>query len=161
LADFGIARHADDQGSITRTNMTVGSVSYTAPEQLMGESIDGRADQYALAATAFHLLTGAPPFVHSNPAVVISRHLTTGPAALSANCVELRAAYDSVIARALAKDSAGRFGSCRDFARALAGAATGINAPPAAADPTPPADIPAEPTTSLAPTPTPQIAGPR
>jgi serine/threonine-protein kinase len=53
LADFGIARHADDDGSVTRTNMTVGSVSYTAPEQLMGEAIDGRADQYSLAATAF------------------------------------------------------------------------------------------------------------
>jgi serine/threonine-protein kinase len=149
LADFGIARHADDDGSVTRTNMTVGSVSYTAPEQLMGEAIDGRADQYSLAATAFHLLTGAPPFVHSNPAVVISRHLGTAPPALSDQRAELRA-YDPVITRALAKDPARRFGSCREFAQALRGAATGAAAVPAAtADPAPTADAHAEPTTSL------------
>jgi serine/threonine-protein kinase len=38
--------------------MTVGTVAYSAPEQLMGEDIGGRADQYSLAATAYHLLTG-------------------------------------------------------------------------------------------------------
>ena len=47
--------------------MTVGTVYYAAPEQLMGGELDGRADQYALAATAFHLLSGSPPFQHSNP----------------------------------------------------------------------------------------------
>jgi serine/threonine protein kinase, bacterial len=55
--------------------MTVGTVAYAAPEQLMGEQIDGRADQYALAATAYHLLKGSQLYPHSNPAVVISRHL--------------------------------------------------------------------------------------
>jgi len=40
-------------------NMTVGTVAYSAPEQLMGLDIDGRADQYAFAATAYHLLTGS------------------------------------------------------------------------------------------------------
>ena len=60
LADFGIARWANDISGLTATNMTVGTLSYAAPEQLMGGQLDGRADQYALAATAFHLLTGAP-----------------------------------------------------------------------------------------------------
>lgn len=59
--------------------MTVGTVSYAAPEQLIGAAIDGRADQYALAATAYHLLTGLVLFPHSNPAVVIGRHLTAAP----------------------------------------------------------------------------------
>jgi serine/threonine-protein kinase len=76
LADFGIARPLDDSSGITTTNMTVGTVAYAAPEQLMGESIDGRGDQYALAASTYHLLTGAQLFPHSNPAVVISRHST-------------------------------------------------------------------------------------
>src|ERR1700752_5311349 len=75
LADFGIARPVDDTSGITTTNMTVGTVAYAAPEQLMGEPIDGRADQYALAASTYHLLTGTQLFPHSNPAVVISRHL--------------------------------------------------------------------------------------
>ena len=60
--DFGIARWVDDASGLTGTNMTVGTVAYAAPEQLMGEQLDGRADQYALAATAFHLLTGTPLF---------------------------------------------------------------------------------------------------
>jgi serine/threonine-protein kinase len=154
LADFGIARYADDDGSVTRTNMTVGSVSYTAPEQLMGEAIDGRADQYSLAATAFHLLTGAPPFVHSNPAVVISRHLGTPPPALSDFRPELRA-YDAVITRALAKNPTERYASCREFAQTVAVAATGIAAlPAAAADPAPTTETPAEPTTQLSTPPT-------
>jgi serine/threonine protein kinase, bacterial len=59
LADFGIARNVDDISGLTATNMTVGTVAYAAPEQLMGEELDGRADQYALAATAYHLLTGS------------------------------------------------------------------------------------------------------
>src|SRR6185312_3984119 len=52
LADFGIARPLDDSTGITTTNMTVGTYAYAAPEQLIGEQMDGRADQYALAATA-------------------------------------------------------------------------------------------------------------
>jgi serine/threonine protein kinase len=47
LADFGIARSVDDISGLTATNMTVGTVAYSAPEQLMGEEIDGRTDQYA------------------------------------------------------------------------------------------------------------------
>ena len=58
LADFGVARHLGDISGITETNVAVGTVAYAAPEQLTGANIDGRADQYALAATAFHLLTG-------------------------------------------------------------------------------------------------------
>jgi serine/threonine protein kinase len=53
LADFGIARNVDDISGLTATNMAVGTVAYCAPEQIMGEDIDGRADQYALAATAY------------------------------------------------------------------------------------------------------------
>lgn len=118
LADFGIARWANDISGLTATNMTVGTVSYAAPEQLMGEQLDGRADQYALAATAFHLLTGSPPFQNSNPAVVISQHLSAAPPAIGARRPEL-AALDPVLAKALAKDPNDRFERCADFARAL------------------------------------------
>ena len=98
--------------------MTVGTVSYAAPEQLVGGELDGRADQYALAATAFHLLTGAPPFQHSNPAVVISQHLSATPPAIGDRRPEL-AALDPVFAKALAKDPRDRYEHCADFARAL------------------------------------------
>jgi serine/threonine protein kinase, bacterial len=119
LADFGIARWVNDISGLTETNMTVGTVSYAAPEQLMGAHLDGRADQYALAATAFHLLTGSPPFQHSNPAVVISQHLSASPPAIGAHRPEL-SAVDPVLAKAMSKDPKDRFERCADFARAFA-----------------------------------------
>jgi serine/threonine-protein kinase len=118
LADFGVARPLDDTGGITTTNMTVGTIAYAAPEQLMGEQIDGRADQYALAATTYHLLTGSQLFPHSNPAVVISHHLNAPMPALTDARPEL-AALDPVLAIGLAKNRDDRFGSCVDFAQAL------------------------------------------
>jgi serine/threonine protein kinase, bacterial len=128
LADFGIARPLDDTSGITTTNMTVGTVAYAAPEQLMGEQLDGRADQYALAATAYHLLTGSQLFPHSNPAVVISRHLNTPPPAIADSCPDI-AGLDSVLAVALAKDPEKRFARCADFARALGEYTTTVSAP--------------------------------
>lgn len=119
LTDFGIAKPFDDASGLTATNITVGTIDYTAPEQLTGQDVDGRADQYALAATSYHLLTGTPPYRDSNPAVVIGRHLNNEPPSLAVKRPEL-AALDPVLATALAKDPNSRFATCSDFARALA-----------------------------------------
>jgi serine/threonine protein kinase, bacterial len=119
LADFGIARVVGDSSALTGTNMTVGTVAYAAPEQLKGEEIDGRADQYALAATAFQLLTGTPPFQHSNPAVVISKHLTADPPQIGTRRPEL-SDLGPVFDKALAKSPNDRYDRCIDFARGLA-----------------------------------------
>jgi serine/threonine-protein kinase len=89
LTDFGIAGR-------------LGTVGYAAPE-LAGAGADGRADQYALAATAFHLLAGAPP--------------PTGTA-LSDLRPEL-ARLDGVFTRALATSAGDRFETCGEFAEAL------------------------------------------
>ncbi|MGV0812060.1 LpqN/LpqT family lipoprotein [Mycolicibacterium boenickei] len=145
LTDFGIARRADEVNGLTSTNITVGSMSYTAPEQLMGQPLDGRADQYSLAATAYRLFTGTPPFAHSNPAVVISHHLNSPPPKLGATKPAL-AVFDSVMAKALAKDAKDRFDTCHDFAVALAEAAAGTTAD---LHTTKPIHEPAPPTTPL------------
>lgn len=126
LADFGIARSANDTGGLTATNVTVGSIGYAAPEQLRGAQLDGRADQYALACTAFHLLTGAPPFKNSNPAVVIGNHLSSPPPRLATLRPDL-AAIDAMLTRAMAKEPSQRFPTCRAFAKALAEAAASMN----------------------------------
>ena len=84
----------------------------------MGSTIDGRADQYGLAATAYHLLTGAPVFGSSNPAVVISQHLNSPPPSLTETRPDL-AWLDPVIAKALAKRAEDRFRSCTEFADAM------------------------------------------
>ena len=83
LSDFGIARTTGDVSGLTATNMTMGTLPYASPEQLMGKPMDGRADQYSLAATAYHLLTGSPLFRESSPAAVIGSHLTAPPPPLA------------------------------------------------------------------------------
>ncbi|MDA2894160.1 serine/threonine-protein kinase [Mycolicibacterium sp. BiH015] len=126
LADFGIARRVGEVSALTGTNMTVGTVAYSAPEQLTAdEAIDGRADQYALAATAFQLLTGAPPFQHSNPAIVISQHLTAQPPSIAVHRPEL-SGLGQAFEKALAKSPSDRFDRCVDFARALANRSAAI-----------------------------------
>ncbi|VBA51133.1 Serine/threonine-protein kinase PknF [Mycobacterium pseudokansasii] len=118
LADFGLARRVDDATGLTATDVTVGTMAYIAPEQLKGDPVDGRADQYALACTAFNLLAGVPPYSDANPAVVISQHISASPPPISAYRPEL-AALDSVFAKAMAKNPADRFGSCAQFAAQL------------------------------------------
>ncbi|SPM37599.1 serine/threonine protein kinase [Mycobacterium rhizamassiliense] len=102
LTDFGLARRGGASEAAPD-----GPAGYAAPEQLAGGQLDERADQYALAATAFHLLTGAPP-VHETGAA---------PPLLSDQRPEL-ARLDEVFSRALATDPADRFPSCGAFADA-------------------------------------------
>lgn len=118
LADFGIARQFGDVGGLTATNMIVGTTAYCAPEQLQGADVDGRADQYALGCTAYHLLTGSAPYQNSNPAVVITQHLSAPPPLVGERRPEL-AGLNDVIARAIAKKPDDRYPSCSDFAAAL------------------------------------------
>lgn len=119
LADFGIARRVDDSTSLTQTNMAVGTVAYAAPEQLMGLKLDGRADQYSLAATAFELLTGTHLYLDLNPAVVISQHVSAPPPEIADRKPEL-SGLGPVLSKALAKSPDDRYDTCMDFANALA-----------------------------------------
>ena len=126
LADFGVARQLAEASGITETNVAVGTVAYAAPEQLLGQNLDGRADQYALAATAFHLLTGAPPYPHANPVEAISMHLNAPPPRLSDYRPDL-AHLDDVLLKALAKEPEDRFDRCREFAAAFSEQVSGVS----------------------------------
>jgi serine/threonine protein kinase, bacterial len=118
LTGFGLPRRPGETNSLTRANLGIGTVSYAAPEQLMNDAIDGRTDQYGLAGTAFHLLTGSPPFAHMNPAVVVGKHLNESPPRPGDVRPEL-AYFDTPFARAFMKHPTERFRHCRDFAKAL------------------------------------------
>lgn len=126
VLDFGIARLADATG-LTNTGMLVGTVSYTAPEVIDGQPPTPAVDQYALACTAYRLLTGRPPFTGDNPVAVMRAHSDTQAPSLSVFRPEL-ASLDPVFARALAKKPSDRFATCREFAAALA-AGSGHSAP--------------------------------
>lgn len=123
LTGFGLARYLGDASGGTASNLTVEAVAYAAPELLTHVGIDGRVDQYGLAATAFHLLTGAPPYQSSKASAIIGQQLSAGPPpSLSDRRPEL-ASLDGVMGTALAKNPADRYGQCCEFADALIGRA--------------------------------------
>ena len=87
IADFGLAflatTEAEASTRLTAANTTVGSPHYTAPEQLGGETVDARADIYALGATVFHLLAGRPPYAGLPLTQILTQKLTAEAASLS------------------------------------------------------------------------------
>lgn len=120
LTDFGIARRGPDNSDLTGTGLTVGTVAYASPEQMQGLPVDPRSDQYALAATAFHMLTGTRPFTGTNPVAVIMAHAQQPVPSVHAQRPDLSPYVDSVLARAMAKEPEQRFASSKDFAAAFA-----------------------------------------
>ncbi|WP_395311291.1 serine/threonine-protein kinase [Mycobacterium sp. AMU20-3851] len=155
LTDFGVARAIGDVSGLTETNMTVGTVAYCAPEQLMGEELDGRADLYALAASCYEMLTGTTVFPHSNAAVVISRHLNASPPRIGGTRPDL-ASVDHVLHTALAKSPTDRHSNATEFAASLCGTSPkSTRAPSAEATQVRPANVPttlSEPSTGSVPT---------
>ena len=119
LADFGLSKGAAAGVSLTGAGSYLGTPDYSAPEQVQGHHVDGRADQYALACLAFELLTGQPPYERDLPMAVLLAHVSEPSPSLAARRPGLPATADRVIARALAKRPEQRYASCRDFTDAL------------------------------------------
>jgi serine/threonine protein kinase len=113
LSDFGLCKAADTKVEVTVTGQTLGTVDYMAPEQIRGEHIDGRADVYALACVAFQCVSGMPPFVGGDMAVMVG-HLEHEPPPLRAD-----RALNQVLQRALAKRPDDRWPTADAFAGAL------------------------------------------
>ena len=118
LADFGLTTRVSDKAGVADDGNLLGTIDYVAPEQIAGEEIDGRADVYSLGCVLYECLVGQSPFRSDSDLAVVFAHLETESPAPSAERPELPAALDAVIARALAKEPAERYASCREFARA-------------------------------------------
>jgi YVTN family beta-propeller protein len=112
LTDFGLSKHATSAPGLTRTGHFVGSVDYVAPEQIRGEPLDGRADQYALACLLFESLTGSVPYRARSDVAAIFAHLEEPVPRASERAAELPAEIDAVLARGMAKRQEDRFESC-------------------------------------------------
>ncbi|MGW5383876.1 protein kinase domain-containing protein [Nocardia sp. NPDC003963] len=148
LTDFGIARLTDANTKLTATGAFTATLAYGSPEQLSGEVVDHRSDQYSLACTLFTVLSGRPPYASTNPGQVVMGHISQPPPRLTDTRRDLPAAIDPVVARAMAKQRDERFRSCGDFTTAIRDALEGrhIAAPvPAPATPAPVAQPPAPP----------------
>ncbi|HEV2242318.1 MAG TPA: protein kinase [Streptosporangiaceae bacterium] len=125
LSDFGLSKAWQGATRLTGTGLYLGTLDYSAPEQIEGRPMDGRTDQYALACAAFELLAGEPPFRAPEPLAVMYAQVSAPPPLLTARRAGLPAAVDRVLARALAKSPAQRYASCGELAREL-GAALGL-----------------------------------
>ena len=92
LSDFGLSKVALSPADLTGTGKLSGTADYISPEQIKGEPVDGRADQYALACTAFELLVGAPPFRRDDVLAVIYAQTSEPPPPLTSQRPDLPSA---------------------------------------------------------------------
>jgi serine/threonine protein kinase len=119
LSDFGLSKATLSSVVLTGSGQFMGTPGYSAPEQIQGQPVDGRADEYSLACAAFELLSGAPLFPRDHPTAVIWAHMSEKPPPLTSRRPGFPPAVDHVLARALAKAPQDRYASCREFADAL------------------------------------------
>jgi TPR repeat protein/tRNA A-37 threonylcarbamoyl transferase component Bud32 len=144
ITDFGIARIVSQ--TLTHASMTMGTVAYMSPEQLQGSRVDGRADQYSLAAMIFKILTGRQVFDSESFLGLSYKIVHEEPIAASKLNPRLPVAVDRALGKALAKSPDARYATCTQFIAELERALLG-SGPRAAAGPVmplnPPQPVPA------------------
>jgi serine/threonine-protein kinase len=123
LTDFGLVKLLDETSGHTRTGEVVGTLDYVAPERIKGEGDGPASDVYSLGCLLFYTLTGAVPFPLDSAERKLWAHLSEPPPSVPGY-----PAFDTVIARALAKDPAERFVSGAELGAAALAAASGTSA---------------------------------
>jgi serine/threonine-protein kinase len=152
VLDFGIARRtagevdptaATSQAlpTLTAEGARLGTPLYMAPEQIRGDALDGRADQFSWSVLAYELLAGKLPWRGGTDALAVAASiLTDEPSEAALDKAGVPPRVKAVLLRALSKRPAERFASMDDVVRALEAAARGEDAP--AARTAPPQRIP-------------------
>jgi serine/threonine-protein kinase len=123
ILDFGVSRLTDTSDTLTAGHV-VGTPAYMAPEQASGAAVDHRTDLYALAAIAYRVLTGQPPFSGGEVAETLYRVVHTAPRRPSM-LADLPSDVDLVLAIGLAKRPGDRFATAEELANALAAGLAG------------------------------------
>ena len=116
VLDFGIAT----RDGLTDQGAPVGTVAYMSPEQLRGDSVDGRADVWALGIVLHEMLTGVRPFDAADQQTVVRNILAGEPALVATSHPDVPAEIDTILRRALAKHAEQRYRSMQAFAAAVA-----------------------------------------
>ncbi|WP_102144028.1 serine/threonine-protein kinase [Mycobacterium hubeiense] len=116
LIDFGVAYAVAERSLPQRVEA---SLPYSAPEMLRGHFPTAATDEYALACTAVELVTGAPPFRVDSSLKLTYAQLYDQPPRFSESLSWLPRAFDSKIAKAMAKDPEVRYPTCTEFVAAL------------------------------------------
>ncbi len=131
LTDFGLVKIISGAGAaqvqmrLTGAGAPVGTPDYMAPEQVIGEEIDTRADLYSLGIILYQLVTGTTPFQGETPMQIAAQHLQIPPPSPQLLRPDLPIAAEQVILRALAKRPTDRYRYARDLADAFRSALNG------------------------------------
>jgi serine/threonine protein kinase len=131
VVDFGIAKAAEGAGQkVTRTGLVVGTPEYMSPEQLTGDTLDGRSDLYALALVTFNMLTGMLPFTGQTTQEALLKRLTDRPLSLAEARSDLYwpPALQTVLDRALSRLASDRYQHASEFGSAIVAAVAGMSA---------------------------------
>jgi serine/threonine protein kinase len=129
LTDFGLTKHASSISGLTRPGAWVGTVDYTAPEQIEAALVTPRTDVYSLGCVLFEALTGKAPHRRENELATLWAHMYTPAPSVVEAAPDLPASFDPVVQRAMAKDPADRYASAGDLAHAAQAAARDAKVP--------------------------------
>jgi len=119
VTDFGLSKQpARDSRGLTEPGEFVGSVLYTAPEEILGEETDATVDVYSLGCVLYECLVGSPPFDGARASELMQAHIEAQPPRPSKQRPGIPSDLDRVIRRALAKRPGDRYRSCRELIEA-------------------------------------------
>ena len=116
VMDFGIARALDDSAAtMTQSQGVVGTAQYLSPEQARGESVDMRSDLYSAGCVLYEMLTGRPPFTGDSAVAIAYQHVSEVATPPSSVVPGLPKMWDSICAKAMAKDRQNRYATASEF----------------------------------------------
>lgn len=133
LTDFGLVKIVSEGGMpqirLTGAGAPVGTPDYMAPEQVIGEEVDARADLYSLAVILYQMVTGTTPFQGETPMQIAAQHLQVPPPSPHMLRPDLPVPAEQVLLRALAKRPSDRYATAQELANAFRMALVGTGIP--------------------------------
>jgi TolB-like protein/tetratricopeptide (TPR) repeat protein/tRNA A-37 threonylcarbamoyl transferase component Bud32 len=122
VADFGVALalKATEPDRLTEAGLAIGTLAYMSPEQLQGQPVDGRADQYALACVLWEMLGGTQPFEGPTAEAILTQKLLSRTRGLRTHGDAMSRDVERAVERALSGTPSDRFASSGDFIAAMA-----------------------------------------
>jgi len=123
VADFGIAKAAEDTTDLSPAGMVMGTAAYISPEQAAGRTVTPASDLYSLGCVLYECLACQPPFVGPSVLAVALQHYNERPPPLRSRMPTVHPAVDRVVMRALEKDPTRRFSSASEMGSAWVQAA--------------------------------------
>jgi serine/threonine protein kinase len=115
VMDFGLAKAASSDGSLTQSGVIMGTPNYLSPEQGRGDPIDGRADLYSLGVVMYELFAGDLPFRADTPAGLIFKHVYEEAPSLRQRNASVPPFVEEIVHKLLKKDPADRYQSGKEL----------------------------------------------